>query len=124
MKRATAIVQFSALGTSVGKRRDRALTSVRYLTSATDIPLIEWHSNAIQAPHPYQFNLITDRVWSRFEEAIPSDDQRLTAAIRYSHTTNGVDDAIVGMRMSTFTQLLRAHAEQISAERPFGRKEQ
>ena len=107
----------------MGKRRDRALTSVRYLTRATDIPMIEWHGNAIHAPAPYKFNLITDRVWNRFEDALPEDDTRLTAAIRYSHTTNGVDNAIVGMRMSAFVQLLRAHADAISSERPFGREE-
>ena len=85
--------------------------------------MIEWHGNAIHAPAPYKFNLITDRVWKRFEDALPEDDTRLTAAIRYSHTTNGVDNAIVGMRMSGFVQLLRAHADAISSERPFGREE-
>lgn len=85
--------------------------------------MIEWHSNAITAPSPYKFNLITDRVWHRFEDALPEDDTRLTAAIRYSHTTNGVDNAIVGMRMSAFVQLLRAHADAISSDRPFGREE-
>jgi len=123
MKRATGTALSCVPGTSVGKRRDRGLSSARYLTRATDIPMIEWHSNAIQAPAPYRFNLIADTVWARFEKAMPANDDGLTAVIRYNHTTEGVDNAIVGMRMSGFVQLLRAHADQISADRPFGRKE-
>ncbi len=106
----------------MGKRRDRGISSARYLTRATDIPMIEWSGNVIKAPAPYRFNLIADTVWHRFEKALPEGDD-LTAVIRYNHTTNGVNNAIVGMRMSGFVQLLRAHADQISSERPFGRKE-
>lgn len=94
------------------RRGDKTRAVVRYLISRTGIPLITWdgHSNRIDGPPPYGFTMSTDAAGWRFFQYIrelPPDG--LHAVIRYDKHIDGVDNAVVGMPLSTFVTLLASH---------------
>ena len=107
----------------MSNRRDRGRSIANYITRATGIPLIEYQHGGVTAPSPYQFKLVTDMKWSRFQDGLPIDPDSLTAAIRYDKHIPNVPNAIIGMRLQSFVPLLRAHGAEISAVRPFSRKD-
>ncbi len=98
-------------------RKSKMLSIVRYIVSRTGIPLINWDgkSNRIDFPYPYSMEAITDTATWRFFETIRNlPHNGLSFAVRYDKYVDTVDEAIVGMRLSTFIVLLSSHYDTIS----------
>ena len=114
------------VGTSVSNRSHRARMIANYLTRSTEIPHLDYRKGSdgnweIQSPAPYQFRLITDKKWTRFYDRLDNDPERLLTVIRYDRAIDGVENAVIGMRLQSFAPLLRAHVAEITADRPFGK---
>lgn len=77
----------------------------RYITAATGIPLLSYDltTSHIVGPPPYDFVLTTDAAGWRFFQAIRTSG---SAVIRYDKFVESVEDAYVGMKLSTFAPLL------------------
>ena len=89
----------------------------RYLTSRSGIPALysESGSNLISGPPPYGFMTTTDAVsWRFFQFVKDLPEDSLHAVIRYDSYIDGVDNAIVGMRLSAYAKLLDVHYKSIS----------
>lgn len=98
------------------KRGDKTRAIVRYIVSRTGIPLISWDgmSSRISAPAPYGFDVVTDAAtWRFFQYIRELPDNQLNAVVRYDKFIEHIDDAVVGMRLSTYVQLLEAHYKTI-----------
>ena len=99
----------------MGRRRDKGQRIAHYLNANMGKPLFTWDkSGYIDAPWPYSIRLITDRSLSRFMEAIKTapDDLKLPITIRYDGEIEGVDNAIVAVRLRDFIKLLDKHYEE------------
>lgn len=99
------------------KRSVKGQAVARYLTAHAGIPLLNYNAgdNSITAPHPYTITMVTDAAWWRFSEHVraTSDVPGLPFVVRYDARINGVDNAIVGCNLHTFTQLLAAHENNL-----------
>ena len=107
----------------MGKRRDRGIGISSYLTRHTGIPLVEWGNNAINAPAPYEFTLVSGADYKRWHDAVPmvQDTARFPISFLYGPRTEGSVNAMACMRLGQAADLLKLHAELISRDRPFGR---
>lgn len=99
---------------SAGMKRSQKGQSVqRYLTGHAGIPFLRFdgRDNSITAPSPYSIKLVTDAAWWRFSEHVraTSNMTGIPFVIRYDGLIDGVDHAIVGCNLHTFTQLLAAY---------------
>lgn len=99
------------------KRSDKGKSVARYLTAHAGIPMLHFdgRDNSIAAPHPYGIKLITDTHWWRFSEQVraTNDKQGLPFVIRYDGFIDGVEHAIVGCNLRTFTQLAEAYERNL-----------
>lgn len=86
-------------------RVDKGKAVSRYLTAATGIPLLSFDKDTsrIVGPPPFEFVVTTDAAGWRFFQAIRSTD---SPVIRYDGYVGVVEDAYVGMKLSTFATLL------------------
>jgi|TARA_R110000823_G_scaffold266607_2_gene386352 hypothetical protein len=88
----------------------------KYLTGRTGIPSLFYNKTIreIESPPPYKFYVSTDYSFGRFFSYLKSmPEGSLSFTIRYDKGTDGVDNAIVGMTMDTFAQLLKTHYDNI-----------
>jgi hypothetical protein len=95
------------------KRKDKGNAVSRFLTASTGIPLLRYNylHNNVEAPKPYTINLTTSGEWWRFGEHIRDirDEPGIPFVVRYDKHIDGVDNAIVGCTLHTFTQLLEQY---------------
>ena len=98
---------------AVGKRRDKGLAVARYLTGETGIPLISWTTDGLDCPHPFKFKLLTEatnwKYWQAANALDPKDD--MSVIIRYDGYMESIDDALVTMKIQTFTRLISEWAD-------------
>ena len=103
-------------------RQDKNKAVARYLSAYSGIPLISWDgavtnlgASLLESPAPYTLNVSTDAVhWRFFANVKALPDRGIPAVIRYDKYIDHLEDAVVGMRLSTFTSLLSAHYGTIS----------
>lgn len=98
------------------KRKDKGERIIRYITGNSGIPGIsyQYEANAVNAPYPYKLGVTTAAQNWRFMQAVrelPHD--RIGGIVRYDGYVQTVDEAVVGMRLDTFCQLLAVHYETI-----------
>lgn len=86
-------------------RVDKGKAVSRYLTATTGIPLLHFdkETSRVVGPPPFQFVVTTDAAGWRFFQAIRDTDEFV---IRYDKYVGVVEDAYVGMQLSTFATLL------------------
>lgn len=86
-------------------RVDKGKAVSRYLTAATGIPLLRFdkETSRIIGPPPFRFYVTTDAAGWRFFQGIRELDDFV---IRYDKYVGVVEDAYVGMKLSTFATLL------------------
>ena len=98
-------------------RADKTRAVSRYLTAYSEIPLISWdgHSNVLDSPAPYRFVVSTDATSFRFFAGVKDlPSTGISAVIRYDKFLDNIEDAVIGMKLPTFTSLLSAHYGTIS----------
>ena len=98
-------------------RASKAAAVARYLGSRSGIPLVsvDKGTNTINAPAPYGFIVTTDASSSRYWAHIKDlPEIGIHAVIRYDKHIRELEDAVVGIRLSTFTTLLETHYNTIS----------
>lgn len=100
----------------MGIRNDKGRAINRFLTGRTGIPLLHWDAfnSRIDAPAPYTIKVTTDAAHFRFFEtvrALPDSKTGIEFVIRYDGYCQTVDQAIVGMKLESFTRLLTTHYE-------------
>lgn len=95
------------------KRNDKGKAVARFLTASTGIPLLRYDylNNIIEAPKPYDISLTTSGEWWRFGEHVRAthDKTGIPFVVRYDKYIDGVDNAVVGCTLHTFTQLLEQY---------------
>lgn len=99
------------------KRSEKGKSIARYLTGHAGIPLLrfDYMNSIIEAPHPYDIRVVTDAKWWRWSEYVKetNDKQGIPFVVRYDGYINGVDQAIVGCNLRTFTQLLETYEKNM-----------
>lgn len=99
------------------KRSEKTRSVTRFLTGASGIPLISWDGSSLHldAPAPYKFVVSTDATaWRFFAHVKDLPQDGIPAVIRYDKFLDNINDAVVGMKLPTFTTLLSAHYATIS----------
>jgi hypothetical protein len=88
----------------------------RFLTGTTGIPLLTWDygQSEISAPPPYHIKVTTDAASWRFWKIVADLPQGISFVVRYDKYIHGVEDAVVGIRLSALAPLLEAHYNTIS----------
>lgn len=99
------------------RRKDKGDKVARFLTGHAAIPGIryEYEHSTLSLPWPYQAIVMTGAQHWRFMEAardLPHD--RIGAVIRYDKFVESIDEAVVGMRLDAYAQLLQVHYETTS----------
>jgi hypothetical protein len=86
-------------------RNDKGRAISRYLTATTGIPLLRFdrEQSRVIGPPPFRFYVTTDAAGWRFFQGIRELDDFV---IRYDKYVGVVEDAYVGMKLSTFATLL------------------
>lgn len=100
----------------MGVRRDKARAVTRYLSGHSAIPTLylDGATNIISGPPPYGFRIVTDRSSPRFFGYIKSAPRGgINPVIRYDGEIDNLEDAIVGIRLSEFVQLIAEHYKSI-----------
>jgi hypothetical protein len=100
----------------MGVRRDKARAITRYLSGHSAIPTLylDPDNTIISGPPPYGFRLSTDRNSVRFFHYIKEAPRGgINPVIRYDGEIPELEDAIVGIRLSEFVQLIAAHYKSI-----------
>lgn len=98
-------------------RNDKGKAVTRYLTGHAGIPMLSWDGSTsrIDAPAPYAIQVMTDTKTWRFFEAIKEfPSTGLPFVVRYDKYLETVDQAVVGLRLSTFSAILSAHYTSIA----------
>lgn len=100
----------------MGRRNDKGRAINAFLTGRTGIPMLHWDAthSRIDAPAPYSIKVTTDAAAFRFFEtirALPDTRTGIEFVIRYDKFCGTVDQAIVGMKLESFTRLLATHYE-------------
>ena len=96
----------------MGERTTKGNAVTRYLTGRTGIPMLTWNGqhSRIQAPPPYSFDVVTARKLQWWHDAIRDcTNDGIQAVIRYDNSIPTLDEAWVGMHLSTFSTLLTTH---------------
>jgi hypothetical protein len=105
-------------GGSVGmKRNDKGKSVARYLTGHAGIPMLrfDYETSIIEAPKPYSIRVATDAAWWRFGQYVKDTSEKsgIPFVVRFDGYINGVDQAVVGCTLSTFTQLLETYENNL-----------
>lgn len=99
------------------KRNDKGKAVARYITGHAGIPLLrfDYESSTIDAPTPYNIRVVTDAKWWRWSEYVKATNSKtgVPFVVRYDGYINGVDEAIVGCNLRTFTQLLETYENNL-----------
>lgn len=99
----------------MGVRADKSKAVVRYLTGHTGIPLLGWNGTGrLESPAPYVIDLTTSRKLENWHNLLRVESKPVTVAIRYDNDLPSIDQAWVGMQMTSFIPLITAHYESIS----------
>lgn len=99
------------------RRKEKGEKVARFLTGHAAIPGIryDYEHSTLNLPWPYQAIVTTGAQHWRFMEAarnLPHD--RIAAVIRYDNYVESIDEAVVGMRLDTYAQLMQVHYETTS----------
>ena len=98
------------------KRSYKGRVIAKFLTGVSGVPLLRWNpeTSTVDAPPPYYIKVTTDAASWRFWQAVRELPVGPAVVIRYDNFIDGVEDAVVGMRLSTFASLLETHYNTIS----------
>lgn len=76
--------------------------------------MLSWNGHTIDAPYPYEFDVTTSRSLENwYTELRKEPTDRLRFCIRYDNSLPSLEQAWVGMHLSTFTTLLTSHFDTI-----------
>ena len=88
------------------KRADKTRAVTRFLTAYSGIPLISWDNTSLHldSPQPYRFVVSTDATaWRFFAHVKDLPESGIPAVVRYDKYIDNINDAVVGMKLPTFT---------------------
>jgi hypothetical protein len=98
------------------KRSLKGSVIAKFLTGHTGIPFLRWNgeTSTVDAPPPYFIKVTTDAASWRFFQAVKDCPDGVSFVVRYDNFIDGIEDAVVGMRLSSFVSLLETHYNTIA----------